>query len=40
MDVQHGTILEYAVTNVPYTGQYNVLVRYNAKVHTSLHVTS
>ena len=33
-EVKHGTSLEYAVTNVPYTGEYNVLVRYEAKVHS------
>ena len=35
-EVKDNTALEYAVTNVPYTGEYNILVRYEPKVGTSL----
>lgn len=34
-EVKDNTALEYAVTNVPYTGEYNILVRYEPKVGTS-----
>ena len=32
-EVKDKATLEYAVTNVPYTGEYNILVRYEPKVH-------
>ena len=31
-EVKDNAALEYAVTNVPYTGEYNILVRYEPKV--------
>ena len=31
-EVKDKAALEYAVTNVPYTGEYNILVRYEPKV--------
>lgn len=31
-EVKDNAALEYAVTNVPYTGEYNLLVRYEPKV--------
>ena len=31
-EVKDKATLEYAVTNVPYTGEYNILVRYEPKV--------
>lgn len=34
-EVKDNAALEYAVTNVPYTGEYNLLVRYEPKVSLS-----
>ena len=32
VEIKDKATLEYAVTNVPYTGEYNILVRYEPKV--------
>jgi len=38
-EVNDKATLEYAVTNVPYTGEYNILVRYEPKVDRIYHIS-